>query len=462
MAEDTPRTLILDVGKTHTKACVVDHDGRTRARMTHDTPFVAAGEYPHVDLDTLGAWLIDALAALGREFPIRTIVPVAHGACVALLAGDALAVPIMDYEWPGVAEIDAAYDRMRPPFSETRSPALVNGLNIGRQLYWLASRRSASFERADTLLFYPQFWAWFLSGARVCEVTSPGAHSDLWDPAGRTFSSLVARAGWDSLMPPVRRAWETAGTLRPDVARRTGLAEDCIVKTGVHDSNASYLRHLAGNEKPFTVVSTGTWIIMMAAGADLQRLDESRDMLANVDVYGDPVPSARFMGGREFAGIAGEHGLEATPDGDDLSRLIARGTMALPSFVNAGGPFSGCRGRVIGPAPGTARERAGLATLYCALVCDYALSLLGVDGGALIVEGSFAANTLFCRLLGQLREQPVRVSDDDTGTVSGAALLTDDRGPIIRPAATRPVDPAALDALDAYRRAWRQRCDTRQ
>ena len=43
----------------------------------------------------------------------------------------------------------------------------------------------------------------------------------------------------------------------------------------------------------------------MAAGGALDRLDAGRDMLANVDALGDPVPCARFMGGREFALIAG-------------------------------------------------------------------------------------------------------------------------------------------------------------
>jgi len=33
---------------------------------------------------------------------------------------------------------------------------------------------------------------------------------------------------------------------------------------GVHDSNASLLPHLGSRQAPFTIVSTGTWVILMA------------------------------------------------------------------------------------------------------------------------------------------------------------------------------------------------------
>lgn len=459
MEHGEPRTLILDVGKTNTKVCVVDQEGATVARNTRDTPISSAGDYPHVDIDTLGGWVIDAIDDLAQRFAIKTVVPVAHGACAAIVSGVHLALPIMDYEWPGVAEIDDAYDRIRPPFIETGSPALARGLNLGRQLYWLQTSYSTEFESAGAILFYPQFWAWFLSGARVCEVTSPGAHSDLWNPHRRDFSSLVTRAGWRSMLPPLRSAWETAGFIRPSIAHQTGLADDCVVKTGVHDSNASYLRHLVGNETPFTVVSTGTWVIVMAAGGAPSRVDEDRDMLANVDVYGDPVPSARFMGGREYSQIAGEDGLNASIECEDVARIITRGSMALPSFVEAGGPFSQRHGELIGPPADNARDGAALATLYCTLVTDYTLSLLGADRSRIIVEGSFARNVVFCRVLAQLCGHPIRVSSDETGTVSGAALLTNDGGPVIQPASTQAVDPAQIPSLDAYREAWRSRCE---
>ena len=455
-----PTTLVLDAGKTHVKLCAVDASGRIAERVVCATPIRRSGPYPHIDTDTLGAWLLDALATLGARYPVRTIVPTAHGACAAVLSGDALALPIMDYEWTGITA-DDDYGARRPPFTETRSPALPGGLNLGRQLYWLQVHQENAFAEVDAIVCYPQFWAWWLSGERVGEVTSLGAHSDLWNPSARCLSSLVHAQGWASRFLSLRPAWQPAGVLRPALARRTGLAAECRVLTGLHDSNASYLRHLVSREKPFTVISTGTWIIMMAAGGDLQRLEERFDTLANVDVYGDPVPSARFMGGREYAAIAGDDGVTAVAGVDDLTRIIEQESLALPSFADAGGPFGGRRGVFAGPPAQTATEKTALAALYCALVCDYSLDKLGADRGDLIIEGSFARNAAFCSVLARLREQPVLISDDETGTVTGAALLAGDWPPRDYQATHRPAGAMALPGIEAYKTTWRRAVQAR-
>lgn len=451
-----PDVVVLDFGKTNAKVCVVDAAGAIKAQRRSNVPTNEDGAYRSLDVDSLGEWLLDALAELGREYGIQTIIPVAHGACAALIAGDVRALPVMDYEWSGISEIDSDYQAVRPSFAETRSPALGAGLNLGRQLYWLSQYKAEAFANTESILCYPQYWSWFLCGAHTTEVTSLGCHTDLWNPDEHCFSSLVERMGWQDQFPPLHYAWTTAGRLRSTIAQRTGLSRNCAVKTGIHDSNASYIRHLASHEPPFTVISTGTWIVMMAAGSDPAVLDESRDMLANVDVHGAPVPSARFMGGREYAEIIGHSGGNIEPSETGATAIVAEGEMALPSFTDAGGPFAERRGRYTSSPPTEPHERAALATLYCALVCDYALSLLDADRGPLIVEGSFTHNPLFAPLLAQLRQQPVEIADEDTGTVAGAMLLADDAGPRSRAAPTRSVKPVNIPGLAEYRQAWRR------
>ncbi len=73
-----------------------------------------------------------------------------------------------------------------------------------------------------------------------------------------------------------------------------------MVYSGIHDSNASLLPHLKNYEPPFSVVSTGTWVIAMSIGGKQPELDPADDTLINVNAFGDPVMSARFMGGREY------------------------------------------------------------------------------------------------------------------------------------------------------------------
>ena len=120
---------------------------------------------------------------------------------------------------------------------------------------------------------------------------------------------MAKRLGWAGRFAPVVPASETIGVLRPELAARTGLSANARVLAGLHDSNAALLAargfaEIAQNEA--TVLSTGTWFIAMRLPAEtvaLAKLPEARDCLVNVDAYGGPVPSARFMGGREIEAL---------------------------------------------------------------------------------------------------------------------------------------------------------------
>ena len=73
----------------------------------------------------------------------------------------------------------------------------------------------------------------------------------------------------------------------------------------------------------------GTWTIVMTVGGSIDRLDPERDTLANVDAYGRPVPTARFMGGREYAVLLGDNPPPATPA--DVDSVIARERFVAPA-----------------------------------------------------------------------------------------------------------------------------------
>ena len=173
------------------------------------------------------------------------------------------------------------------------------------------------------------------------------------------------------MFPPLRRAWERLGPVKSEVAAATGLKPGAATLCGAHDNNAALARvsHRSRRD-PFTVISTGTWVIIMAVGGRA-KLDPNADMLANVDVRGEPVPSARFMGGREFAILAGAEPAKVTEA--DVAAAVASGVFALPSFSDQGGPFAGRPGRIEGPKPAAPEGRAALATLYAALMTAYVL-----------------------------------------------------------------------------------------
>ena len=382
---------------------------------------------------------------------IEAIVTTTHGACAALLDSQGLVLPVLDYEFEGVHETDAAYEALRPDFAETYSPSLPAGLNLGRQLFWQSRCFPHAWRRVRTVLTYPQYWAWRLSGVRASECSSLGCHTDLWQPLAHDFSALLDRCGWRSLFPPLRAAGETLGTLLPELARHTGLPSDCRVLCGVHDSNAALVKWKHGDLGALSLVSSGTWVVLSSVTAGLDCIDPSRDMLANVDVWGQPYACARFMGGRECAQL-NRRGAEDARLADVVSLLRSR-TLALPSFSTLGGAYAGLPGRIEGPGPAHAGEDYALASLYLALLCDDALDRLRARD-AVLIEGRLSANRLYAGLLASLRPaQPIWVSDDLSGTSGGAYRLA-------RPEAQWPlrrhrVEALSLPGLAGYRLAWR-------
>lgn len=445
---------VLDIGKTNVKLVVLDEHGHVLHEQRRPNTVLSTPPYPHYDIDGIWHWLIDALRQASTQHAIHRIVTTTHGACAALVNDEGLVLPILDYEHTAPEEISTDYDQLRDAFGDTYSPALPMGLNLGRQLYWQQQRYPVEFSRATRILLYPQFWAWKLCGVAAAEVTSLGCHTDLWNPAKQQYSTLARKLGWDALLPPIQPAWQCLGTLKPELCEQTGLPRDCQIISGIHDSNASLLPHLVSRDisVPFSVISTGTWVIIAAVGAPLTALRAEQDMLANVDAYGRAVACARFMGGREFAAL---NSLDARDcASSDLDDIIRNGVFALPAFAETGGPFPGRTGRITGPDPATPASRNALATLYCALVTDHCMSALGCSGD-IVIEGSFIANPHYAAVLAALRpQQRVLISQDAAGTVSGAYILGHWGGHF--PVNNQPVSAYRNAALLDYQAQWQR------
>jgi sugar (pentulose or hexulose) kinase len=445
---------VFDVGKSNAKLALVDTEHRkVLAVRTIPNAVLTDGPYRHFDVEMLWRWLIDGLAAFAREAEITVISTTTHGAGFAVTAGDALALPLLDYEDTGPDSVSGEYDRLRGAFNETFSPSLPGGLNAGRQLYWLSRNFPDAFARADAILPYPQYWVWRLTGTKVAEATSFGAHTDLWNPRAATFSGLAEREGWATLIPKLVRSWDSVGPVLPELARAAGLPSDCRVVAGIHDSNASLLPHILRRPSPFAVISSGTWMITFAPGGSLEGLDSTRHCLANVDAFTRPVPAAMCMAGREFDILLG--GVTAEPAMDEIVRVVAEETMALPAFVPGSGPFGERPGSwSTDPSRLSPGARTAAASLYCALIGETCLRLTG-SAGPILVEGPFARNRLLLAALAQLTGRPVSGRPDATGTTEGAALLA------FGPEAAKgerdeaeTVPPLDID-LSRYAAAWR-------
>ncbi len=454
MSTPGPLIAVFDVGKTHAKLALVDPAIGQEIWSARRANGIAQGPAGRqLDIVAIEAWLLESLRGAPERERIAVIVPIAHGAAAVLIdhAGDVLVAP--DYEDPCFDDVSAEYLPLRDDYSLTFSPSLPQGLNLGRQLFYLQTQRADLFQRAAHLLLYPQYWSWRLSGAMAAEVTSLGTHTDLWRPHERAYSSLARKQGWARLMPPQRSANDRLGRIRPGVAAATGLRATCEVACGIHDSNASYLRFLLDREREaFTVVSSGTWTIVMANRGDLRRLVEHRDMLANVNAFGAPVATARYMGGREYEAIA-QGGDEPTIDA--VIEVLSLGAIALPSFASAG-PYAGRRGRFEGVESLQVTQRAALATLYSALMTSVLIESLGA-AGEIFVDGPLARNALFARLLAAcVPVGTVRTYPEGGGTRVAAHLAG---MPSPAPGVLQSVVPLRLPGLLEYQANWRHRLE---
>lgn len=483
---------VFDVGKTNAKVLVIDaRASKVLAVRRMENTVIDAAPYPHFDTDGLWDFLLQRLAELGQELQISGIMPTCHGAAAAFIGADGeLAVPVLDYEHGGPDERRSAYSALTSPFADSGSPSLPGGLNLGAQIDWLMERTPRMRGNLSAILTYPQYWSYRLSGLMAGEASYLGAHTDLWLPGENTYSGLPDKLGVASLLKPVVPAWKALGTVRPEIAAKTGLPPETLVHCGVHDTNATLYPHLRDRRGPFALVSTGTWIVCMAVGGNMRGLDPDRDTLVNVDVFGRAVPSAKFMGGREFEILTKERDINSlTPDPESV---LQRSIMVLPAVVRGSGPFPGHRHQwasASGPDDAgswSGGEALSAASYYAALMTAECLSMIGGSPryGPIVVEGPFAGNSDYLAMLQAVTgRQVLRAQVSVEGTALGAAALAlrayepaAATGPeLTGPETTGPETtgpeitkwgeevPAALAArLRSYASEWRRRTSEQQ
>jgi sugar (pentulose or hexulose) kinase len=456
--------VVIDIGKTLAKLTLWNAQGELVNRLTRPNQICNVNGLKVLDAAGIENFIADSLTEFAKLGPVSSIFPVGHGATAVLIRDNALTMPPLDYEHDIPQHIRAAYDALRDTFAETGSPALPLGLNLAAQLYWLKQTQPDAIDGAAILL-WPQYWSWRLSGIMASEATSLGCHTDLWRPTAGDFSELAKSLGLAAAFPPQRRAAEALGGLSAEWQERTGLGAETQVHCGIHDSNAALIAarsfpEIGGLES--TVLSTGTWFIAMrsperAEMVDITTLPEGRDCLVNVDAFGTPVPSARFMGGREIETQIeiDTRMVDIKPDQPALLAavpdVVRLGQMLLPTFAPGTGPFPNAAAQWLGKPDDWYARRAAVC-LYAALVADQALDLIG-SKERLLIEGRFGEAQVFVRALASLRpDTMIYVANAHNDVAFGALRLIDPTlepmGKLVR------VEPLETSLVE-YKRRWR-------
>lgn len=445
---------VFDLGKTNSKLFVFSPDGilldeRRTKPIWHDFRGRSV-----LDDERLFGWMNHELAEVAVTQGVTRLMISAHGCAFALVRGKELLHPILDYEQEVPETVARAIDPILPDFFETYTPWLPLGFSIARHIYWLQTEEPEAFAATEAILCYPQYWIWRFCGRKLAEWSYLGAHSQLWAPLKRDYSSLVERLGWRDRFPAIAPAGAVVG--ETSVTMADGSTRAIAVHNGVHDSNAALAYYRMTGLSDFTLVSTGTWVIVINLDCPLGALDPERDMIANVTVNGEPAPSLRFMGGREYDLIS--DGWSKPISQDAVERVIERGIFAMPSWA-AGGPFPETKGCIIG-GDVSGEERAGAAVLYVAMMTDLSLDLIKSEN-LLVVDGGLAKIDLFTAMLAELRPTQIVVrSTMSEGSATGAAALAF-KALGLQPFKdeTVPVTASRIPGLEAYRARWRELAD---
>ncbi|MBN9045592.1 MAG: carbohydrate kinase [Rhizobiales bacterium] len=445
---------VFDLGKTNSKLFVLSMTGEVIDETRIRPIWRQEGDLRVLDDAALFSWMKAELARMVAAHGVDRVTWSGHGCTFALVAGDRLIHPILDYEQEPPEGIAARIDAMAPDYGETFSPPLPLGFNFARHMLWLNERDPQLLEKAEAILCYPQFWGWKFSDRAVSEVSYLGCHSHLWAPLRDDFSSLVDRMGWRGKMPEFVRAGSPVGT--HTVALEDGRTAEVAVHNGVHDSNAALYFYRSLGFTDFTLVSTGTWVVIFNPACPLDLLNSARDMLANVTVDHQPVPTIRFMGGREYDVASG--GWAKPVSAEAVASVIAKKAFALPAFA-AGGPVPGHTGHFTGPAVEN-EERAAVALLYVALMTDLSLDLID-SRNTIVIDGGLVKTGLYASVLAALRPgQSVYTSANPEGSAFGAAALVFDaigRNPFVNDCAV--ATPALVPGLENYRQEWRRQVE---
>ena len=119
---------VLDIGKTNVKLATFAGDGALVGSAP--CPIACCRARPIRMRTSRQIWEFLLGRACGGQqgaHRIAAIVPTTHGCAAALIDDAGLVLPVMDYEFAGVEEIEPLYAPLRPPFSETFSPSLARG-----------------------------------------------------------------------------------------------------------------------------------------------------------------------------------------------------------------------------------------------------------------------------------------------------------------------------------------------
>ncbi len=132
------------------------------------------------------------------------------------------------------------------------------------QLLSMAENKSVILENADTLLFVPDLFNYYLTGKKYCEYTITST-SQLYDPVkGDWAADLIKKVipGFDtSILPEVIPAGTRIGDLSDDICEELGIDPVPVIAVAEHDTGSAVVS-VPFYDKKSAYLSSGTWSLL--------------------------------------------------------------------------------------------------------------------------------------------------------------------------------------------------------
>jgi rhamnulokinase len=151
-------------------------------------------------------------------------------------------------------------------------------VNTVFQLLSMVESESPLLDRAETLLFMPDLFGFFLSGEKYSEYTIAStsqllhAKRRIWE--SQIFEKLSLPL---NIMAPIRLPGTVVGRLRTDVAPSAGLSSTDVIAPASHDT-ASAVVAVPATDLNWAYLSSGTWSLL---GVELDEPIISDDTLTH-------------------------------------------------------------------------------------------------------------------------------------------------------------------------------------
>ncbi|WP_425862892.1 rhamnulokinase [Arthrobacter sp. TWP1-1] len=383
-------------------------------------------------------------------------------------ANGALAGPVFNYrDGRGAAAVDGVHELIDAARMYETTGLQHLPFNT---IYQMAAEIDLGGKQA---LLIPDLLAFLLTGERRTE-SSNASTTGLYDAVAGEWATEFQRAlGLPmDLFPPLIEPGETIGTLRPDIAARTGLPPTTkVVAVGSHDT-ASAVAAVPATTPNFAYISSGTWSLV---GVELDRpvLSEASRLenFTNERGVDGTIRYLRNVGGlwllSESMRTWEQSWEERTADAGSPAVAAQRPTLSLPELLAAaaaeasGGPLIDVDAdKFIAPGNMPARIRAAvhaggrelgtrpaavvrcildsLAAAYARTVTQ-AQALSGKQVDVIHIVGGGSQNELLCQLTADSTGLPVVA-----GPVEATAL-----GNVLIQARAAGVAPRSLGELRA-------------